>query len=299
MRNAYIKTLLLLFVVVFAFVYCVPNALSWGGLKGKIQKELDGTPFLKEEGIKLKVINEENGYVTIEMFEGNREIREKIDKGLDIFSTQFEQNWLLEGASQKEVKGLNVLRKALNYVKKMDGVKDVLLTAAVNTATDRADTYFKQGFNWYRKGKYDSAIADLNKALAVFPQHAKAYFIRGQIFDKKGEYERAIADYTKALEIDPKNGSFYNNYAWFLATCPDSKYRNGSKAVALAQKALEFDPQKPNNLDTLAAAYAETGNFKMAIETEKKALSLQNKDGYQKMLDVYKLGKTYVEYKYK
>ena len=83
MRSPYVKVLL--FITAFIFVSCGTGEL--GGLKGKIQKELDGSPFLQEEGIKLTVLKEENGYVTIDMVKGSRKIREKIDKGLDILAT--------------------------------------------------------------------------------------------------------------------------------------------------------------------------------------------------------------------
>ncbi|HZM03713.1 MAG TPA: hypothetical protein VFC44_11940 [Candidatus Saccharimonadales bacterium] len=50
--------------------------------------------------------------------------------------------------------------------------------------------------------------------------------------------------------------------------------RNGGKATALAQRANELDRGNPIILRTLAAAYAETGKFKEAIETAQSALSL-------------------------
>lgn len=63
-------------------------------------------------------------------------------------------------------------------------------------------------------------------------------------------------------------------YAWFLATCPNDHFRNGTKAVELAKKSLALRPDDPATLDTLAAAYAETGQFDLAVEAQKKALGL-------------------------
>jgi tetratricopeptide (TPR) repeat protein len=47
-------------------------------------------------------------------------------------------------------------------------------------------------------------------------------------------YDEAISDYTKAIEINPEYVWAYNTLAWFLATCPDVRYRDGLKAIELA-----------------------------------------------------------------
>ena len=55
------------------------------------------------------------------------------------------------------------------------------------------------------KGKYDDAIADYTKAIALDPNDANVYTNRGVAYGKKGEVGRAIADFRKALEIDPSD----------------------------------------------------------------------------------------------
>ena len=51
-----------------------------------------------------------------------------------------------------------------------------------------------------------------------------------------------------------------NDYAWFLATSPEAKDRDGREAVRLAERAVR-QRRDCNTLDTLAAAYAEDGQF--------------------------------------
>jgi Flp pilus assembly protein TadD len=59
--------------------------------------------------------------------------------------------------------------------------------------------------------------------------------------------------------------------------------RNGTNAVEFAQKALAASKLKDAGvLDTLAAAYAEAGQFEKAVSTEKQAISLASRENEQK-----------------
>ena len=65
-----------------------------------------------------------------------------------------------------------------------------------------------------------------------------------------------------------------NNFAWLLATLPEAALRNGSKAIAMMEEQLRQTPANAGFVDTLAAAYAETGQFEKAIRTQQQALSM-------------------------
>lgn len=85
-----------------------------------------------------------------------------------------------------------------------------------------------------------------------------------------------------------------------LATSPDESFRDGRKAVALATHACELNEWKNDMvLDTLAAAYAEAGDFNKAVEWQEKAFQMttdtKNKHEYQDRLRLYKDKKPYRE----
>ena len=162
--------------------------------------------------------------------------------------------------------------------------------------------YYNRGNAYGEKGLYDMSISDYTKAIEINPKRAGPYFMRGQTYyEKKGLCGMAISDYTKAIELYQKDSRLYNNLAWVLATCPDSTYRNGNEALKLAKKAVEME-SAAITLDTLAAAYAEVGNFEDAIKTQEQAIYHLKEKGeeeelaeLEERLDSYKAKKPWRE----
>jgi len=144
-----------------------------------------------------------------------------------------------------------------------------------------------------------AAIAVYDKVLKTDPDQADALRGRADVRLSLGEHAEAIADYQRALKINPNDPVLLNNLAWVLATSPDATVRNGKQALQLAQKACDQTKYKEAYiLSTLAAAYAETGDFDAALKWSKKAVELSGDDRKEQLsheLESYKKHKPWRE----
>jgi tetratricopeptide (TPR) repeat protein len=195
---------------------------------------------------------------------------------------------------------------------------------ALQIKPDYTQAYNNLGISLAECGRLDEAIVHYQKALQIVPDYADAHNNLGNALARCGRVEEAIVHYQKALKLKPDYEDARNNLdlarslregllkvlagrreslrsrpddlvllndiAWTLATNPDASIRNGAEAVALAQRAVRLSQeQEPAVLGTLAAAYAETGRFSEAVQTDLKALDLatqQNKPSLAKSIKV-------------
>jgi tetratricopeptide (TPR) repeat protein len=94
-----------------------------------------------------------------------------------------------------------------------------------------------------------------------------------------GKHADAIKDYDEALKIESDDTHVLNNLAWVLATSPEDSVRNADRSIELGLKACELtNYQKPHILSTLAAGYAEKGDWETAKKWSSKAVELGAKD---------------------
>ncbi len=103
--------------------------------------------------------------------------------------------------------------------------------------------------------------------------------------DRTQELQAVIGEFREALKSNSGDSGAINNLAWLLATAPVDKLRNGREAVKLAEKAVKLTGNGDAvALDTLGAAYAETGAYRRAIEAAERAFELAKANNQQEMI---------------
>ncbi|MFC1765623.1 tetratricopeptide repeat protein [Planctomycetota bacterium] len=173
---------------------------------------------------------------------------------------------------------------------------------------------------YYRQERYDEAERLLQDALAGYqkrpftqPSWLHPAMVLTGFYTRQGTYTQIKELLTSYLEDvsrvwgknHPAMATPYNTVAWQLATSLSAEVRNGVKAVAYATKACELS-QWQNYLwiDTLAAAYAEAGDFDAAVKWQKRAIeglqdthpgSTLKAQEYQERLKLYRADTPYRE----
>jgi tetratricopeptide (TPR) repeat protein len=117
----------------------------------------------------------------------------------------------------------------------------------------------------------------------------------------------AMSWFKKAARDAREQGFFWitNSMAWLFSTDPEPQFRDGNLAVQYATAACESNSYKDSNwVDTLAAAYAERGDWDLAVKTEQKAIDILTAsgtdierylEGYKTRLALYESGQQYRE----
>jgi tetratricopeptide (TPR) repeat protein len=88
--------------------------------------------------------------------------------------------------------------------------------------------------------KPDAAIKQLLEAIKIFPAYLEAHLELGNSFLKAGRFEQAIAELDRAREIDPNDERAYQSFGLVLM-----RLKNYAVAVAIFGEAARLNPNNP------------------------------------------------------
>lgn len=157
---------------------------------------------------------------------------------------------------------------------------------AININPEFTEAYNNRGAAWFYLKEFQKAVDDCSRVIALKPDDYEAYNYRGTARYYLGQYQAAIDDCTRSIELNPESAVTYDRLAVILTICPDERFRDPFKAVALAKKATALSPEA-EYLDTLAAAYAQTGEFGEAAGAQNLAVELLKREHQTSKLPAY------------
>jgi tetratricopeptide (TPR) repeat protein len=138
----------------------------------------------------------------------------------------------------------------------------------------RAELHFQQQ-------RYESTIQDCSEVLRMKADQPVAALLRAQAKTKLGRNDECLRELDEVISRSKKKDlaplvAAYEMRAWLRATSRDSNVRDGKQALSDAKEACKLTKDTDaQSLDTLAAAYAEVGDFKAAMEAEDRAITAQ------------------------
>jgi Tfp pilus assembly protein PilF len=175
-------------------------------------------------------------------------------------------------------------------MKLVTDAQDLLQKGDVTGAKRNVDTVLQRDSTFWpalyvraqiysHEGKYDLALKDCNEALRQDRSVVEAALLRANINARLGKYADALKEFDYLVSLHPRNVTLarvLSDRAWFRATCPNPSFRNGQQAVKDAKAACSIMVWKDEHMiDTLAAAYAETGDFNSAAQYAAQALAVK------------------------
>jgi tetratricopeptide (TPR) repeat protein len=132
---------------------------------------------------------------------------------------------------------------------------------------------YRRGLNFYNLKRYDEALVDFDRALALRPQLTGVLDARARTYRRQGRYDNAFADWDLALKLDPRDPDYLRNRAFALR-----KQNRFAEARSDLDAALAFGAYE----DTVRAARGRLflyslKDFQAAAEELREATTLAPK----------------------
>ncbi len=244
------------------------------GLKSKVQDEMDQNPFLQKEKIKIRVTDEKNGYLTVEMYEGDANLRKCISKEKIADTTNIAVCRAYAIGDKDTASSIQALQLSMEVLKKIDGVKSIMLTASVNTPNEQSKILTDDAFRLIANNNHEGAMRKLDEAIDIDNKNEIAYKLRSGENEFIKNYKQAINDIDKAISINPSKSFYFILKSKYCQL--NSDYKN---AIISASEAIKLNKEYSYAFCVRGFSYFKSGDIQQAINDYKKCEEPSVKDG--------------------
>ncbi len=129
--------------------------------------------------------------------------------------------------------------------------------------------FFLTGLTYSRMQQSDEAAKYLERALTLKPDDLNTLSSLALVYDGMKRYGESDSLYERALELDPDFHLVLNNYGYSLA----ERGLQLERALDMAHKAVEAEPENASYLDTLGWVYFKLGDYAEAERFIAKAMA--------------------------
>jgi adenylate cyclase len=155
-----------------------------------------------------------------------------------------------------------------------EALSSIAALARRAVALDGADAEARSvlGFQLWRSGNYEGALAEVERALVTAPNLAAAHHTLGATLIHAGRPKEGLAAIERSIRLDPRaqqSAGRLNQLAMGSYLCRDYE-----AAIATAKRGVREPPEFPNTYRWLAAALGQVGRIEEAKEALEKAIAV-------------------------
>lgn len=144
---------------------------------------------------------------------------------------------------------------------------------SIDLDNQNADAFNERGLAKYGLQNYQAALSDYDQALTLDDRHSNAYGNRGLTKHALKDYQGAIEDYNQSIRLNPQYAYVYHNRGV-------SKYnlKDWQGALSDYDQALRIDPKREDTLRHRGRTHYDLGKLRAALADYDEAIRLDGEN---------------------
>ena len=141
---------------------------------------------------------------------------------------------------------------------------------AVQLGPERPSVLYTAALTYFQGGRYDDALTEVDRALALQPTYEDAIRLRARILMRRGRIDEGLADFNRVAAIRPSSVSLHTDMGLALYTA--SRYADALRSF---EKAIALSPSSSVSLARAGAASQMLGDNTKALDYYERANAIQ------------------------